>query len=90
VVGADLSRLDWQAQFKDAQIDAVFHEASITDTTEHNQLLQVHDNVESFRRLLEFAGLTQTPVVYASSAATYGIASGVVHRPCDDAAGSPT
>ena len=74
-VAADISRLDWHAQFKDQTFDAIFHEASITDTTIHDQLAQVHDNVEGFRRLLEFAAPTHTPVVYASSAATYGIGS---------------
>lgn len=74
-VTADVSRLDWQSQFKDRVFDAIFHEASITDTTVHDQFLQSHDNIEGFRRLLEFAEAHQTPVVYASSAATYGIAS---------------
>jgi ADP-L-glycero-D-manno-heptose 6-epimerase len=77
VVAADISRLDWERQFGKPDWDAVFHLASITDTTEHNQLLQVHDNVEGFRRLLEFVRRSHTPVVYASSAATYGIASGI-------------
>jgi ADP-L-glycero-D-manno-heptose 6-epimerase len=77
LVAADLSRLDWSAQFKDTVFDAIFHEASITDTTEHNQFLQAHDNIESFRRLLDFAAPTQTPVVYASSGATYGVAAGI-------------
>lgn len=77
IVAADVSRLDWQAQFRGAPFDAIFHEASITDTTVHDQFLQVHDNVEGFRRLLDFAAPHQTPVVYASSAATYGIASGI-------------
>lgn len=77
VVAADVSRLDWGRQFGDRSFDVIFHEASITDTTVHDQGLQVHDNVEGFRRLLEFASGTQTPVVYASSAATYGIGSGV-------------
>ena len=72
-VAADVSRLDWHAQFGDRNFDAIFHEASITDTTVHDQLLQTHDNVEGFRKLLEFARPTQTRVVYASSAATYGI-----------------
>ncbi|MBI3415149.1 MAG: ADP-glyceromanno-heptose 6-epimerase [Verrucomicrobia bacterium] len=76
VVTADVSRLDWPAQFKDLAFDAIFHEASITDTTIHDQFLQTHDNVEGFRRVLEFAAPRQTPVVYASSAATYGIGSG--------------
>jgi ADP-L-glycero-D-manno-heptose 6-epimerase len=75
-IAADVSRLDWNGQFKERAFDAIFHEASITDTTVHDQFLQVHDNVEGFRRLLEFAGAHQTPVVYASSAATYGIGSG--------------
>lgn len=77
VVAADVSRLDWDAQFGGRQFDAIFHEASITDTTVHDQFLQVHDNVEGFRRLLAFAARHRTPVVYASSAATYGICSGV-------------
>jgi ADP-L-glycero-D-manno-heptose 6-epimerase len=76
-VAADLSRLDWQAQFKGQSFDAIFHEASITDTTEHNQFLQAHDNIEGFRRLLDFAAISLTPVVYASSAATYGQAAGI-------------
>lgn len=76
-VTGDVSRLDWNAQFKDLVFDAIFHEASITDTTVHDQFLQSHDNIEGFRRLLAFAAPNQTPVVYASSAATYGICSGV-------------
>jgi ADP-L-glycero-D-manno-heptose 6-epimerase len=77
-VAGDVSRLDWRAQFGDRSFDAIFHEASITDTTVHDQFLQVHDNVEGFRRLLEFARPQHTPVVYASSAATYGIGSGAM------------
>lgn len=72
-VAADVSRLDLKAQFKDLVFDAIFHLASITDTTVHDQFLQAHDNIEAFRRLLDYAAPTQTPVVYASSAATYGM-----------------
>lgn len=72
-VAADVSRLDWHAQFRDRVFDVIFHEASITDTTEHNALLQTHDNVEGFRRVLNFAEPSHTPVLYASSAATYGM-----------------
>lgn len=77
-VAADVSRLDWNEQFKERSFDAIFHEASITDTTVHDQFLQVHDNVEGFRRLLEFASGHQTPIVYASSAATYGIGASLM------------
>jgi ADP-L-glycero-D-manno-heptose 6-epimerase len=41
----------------------------------HDQFVQVHDNVESFRRLLDFASPTKTRVIYASSAAIYGPAT---------------
>lgn len=76
-VAGDVSRIDWAGRFRDQTFDAIFHLASITDTTEHDQLLQAHDNIEGFRRVLDLAAVNQTPVVYASSAATYGIASGV-------------
>jgi ADP-L-glycero-D-manno-heptose 6-epimerase len=77
LITADISRLDWQERFGEISFSAIFHQASITDTTEHDQFLQAHDNIEGFRRLLDFAAGTQTPVVYASSAATYGIGGGV-------------
>ncbi len=80
VVAADVSRLDWARQFGREKFDAIFHEASITDTTEHDQRLQTHDNVEGFRRVLEFARSNRTPVVYASSAATYGIGGAEANR----------
>ena len=74
-VAANLATLDWRERFGDEKFDAIFHLASITDTTNHDQFEQVHDNVESFRRLLNFARPTRTRVVYASSASTYGPAS---------------
>jgi len=74
-VAQNLATLDWEQQFGDEKFDAIFHLASITDTTLHDQFVQVHDNVESFRRLLNFAEQNRTRVIYASSAATYGAAS---------------
>src|SRR5262245_19671639 len=77
-VAENLATLDWQEKFGDpkaAGFDAIFHLASITDTTVHDQFVQVHDNVESFRRLLSLSQPTKTRIVYASSAATYGPAT---------------
>ena len=74
-VAADLAALDWDRQFGDEKFDGIFHMASITDTTDHDQFRQTHDNVESFRRLLRFARRNKARVVYASSAATYGNAT---------------
>src|ERR1700756_2449093 len=74
-VAENLATLDWREKFGDpatAGFDAIFHLASITDTTLHDQFIQVHDNVESFRRLLKCARSAKTRVVYASSASTYG------------------
>src|SRR5438874_9787854 len=71
-VAQNLAALDWREQFGDEKFDVIFHLASITDTTLHDQFVQVHDNAESFRRLLNFARPTRTRIIYASSASTYG------------------
>ena len=71
-IAQNLATLDWREQFGDEKFDAIFHLASITDTTNHDQFEQVHDNVESFRRILDFARPTKTRIIYASSASTYG------------------
>src|SRR2546429_3642235 len=75
LVAQNLATLDWREQFGSEKFDAIFHLASITDTTLHDQFIQVHDNVESFRRLLNFARPNRTRIVYASSASTYGPAN---------------
>ncbi|MBV9462685.1 MAG: ADP-glyceromanno-heptose 6-epimerase [Verrucomicrobiae bacterium] len=77
VIAADLSRLDLERKLGKERFDAIFHLASITDTTQHDQRLQTHDNVEGFRNLLEFAAPRRFPIVYASSAATYGQSAGI-------------
>lgn len=71
-IAQNLATLDWREQFGDEKFDAIFHLASITDTTNHNQFEQVHDNVESLRRILKFAKPTKTRIIYASSASIYG------------------
>jgi len=55
--------------------DCIFHLASITDTTVSDQRLMIHDNVEGFRNILQIARKHKARVVYASSAATYGLAN---------------
>ena len=77
VIAADLASMDMKHYFGGRKIDLVFHLGSITDTTDHNQFRQTHDNVESWRNLLNYFEGRKTRLVYASSAATYGIAAGV-------------
>ena len=77
-IATNMVELDLSKRFREGAFDAIFHLASITDTTDHDQMRQVHDNVEGFRNLLDWASHDQTPVVYASSAATYGKAQSVM------------
>ena len=77
VVAANLADFNAKHYFGGKKVDLLFHLASITDTTDHNQFRQVHDNVESWRNLLNYFEGRKTRLVYASSAATYGIAAGV-------------
>ena len=74
-VAQNLATFDWHKQFGNEKVDAIFNLASITDTTLHDQFIQVHDNVESFRRILNFARSTRTRIIYASSASIYGPAT---------------
>ncbi|MGH8104416.1 MAG: NAD-dependent epimerase/dehydratase family protein, partial [bacterium] len=88
LLSADVSRLDLDAALKGTGspkggacpplFSAIFHLASITDTTVTDAALMCRDNIEGFRRVLEFARPSNTPLIYASSAATYGIRSGVM------------
>src|ERR1043165_5552066 len=77
-VAQNLATMDWQQQFGEEKFDAIFHLSSITDTTDHDQFRQTHDNVESFRRLLNFAKPNKTRIVYASSGSIYGSATAPV------------
>ena len=71
VIADDILGREWWD--KTGKIDAVFHEAAITDTTVHDQKRMMEVNVEGFRNILRFAlerGIKR--VVYASSAGVYG------------------
>ena len=55
------------------KVDAIFHQAAITDTTLNEKALVDSVNVEAFRRILNFAKKSDCKkIVYASSAAVYG------------------
>jgi ADP-L-glycero-D-manno-heptose 6-epimerase len=51
---------------------AIFHQASITDTTVTDQFKMMHNNVEGFRNVLELALRWNAQVIWASSASLYG------------------
>jgi ADP-L-glycero-D-manno-heptose 6-epimerase len=52
--------------------EVIFHQASITDTTVHDQRRMMHNNVEGFRVILDLAAKWKSRVVWASSASIYG------------------
>src|SRR5579884_2640517 len=52
--------------------ETIFHQASITDTTVHDQRRMMQNNVEGFRNLLELAVKWKSRVVWASSCSIYG------------------
>jgi len=83
LLAVDMARLDYKKYLRSGDFDAIFHLASITDTRVTDQRQMCWDNIESFRRLLEFARDKQLPVTYASSAATYGI-DGKINVETDD------
>ncbi|HAH31861.1 MAG TPA: ADP-glyceromanno-heptose 6-epimerase [Elusimicrobia bacterium] len=71
VIGEDLLSPGWFA--KVGKVDAVFHEAAVTDTTVMDQKKMMQVNVEGFKAVLAFAAQYGVKtVVYASSAGVYG------------------
>lgn len=66
---ADLS---WQPALVALEPRAVFHLGAITDTLEFDEKKMLADNTEPFVDILDACVETGTPLVYASSAATYG------------------
>ena len=73
LVAQDLASIDLRTRFRPGEFQAVFHLASITDTTVADPRQMIFNNVEGFRRAVEFACLSGTPLVFASSAAVYGV-----------------
>ena len=71
VVTADVEKTDWIE--KVGRVDAILHQAALTDTTVTDPRRQMEANVEGLRMVLQFAEETGVRrVVYASSAGVYG------------------
>ncbi len=62
---------DWLEKEK-PQIDFVFHIGARTDTTEFDYSVHEHLNVEYSKKIWNYCADKEVPLVYASSAATYG------------------
>lgn len=57
---------------KQGSLKAIYHMGACSDTTEHNMDYLYKNNTEFTNRLLTLAAQKNIPIVYASSAATYG------------------
>jgi len=62
---------DWLLKEKPA-VDFVFHLGARTDTTEFDYSIHQKLNVEYSQKIWNFCTINKVPLVYASSAATYG------------------
>jgi ADP-L-glycero-D-manno-heptose 6-epimerase len=61
----------WVHRFKH-RLAGVFHLAAITDTTVTDEALMIRENVAHFDSMIQGCAEQKVPLVYASSAATYG------------------
>jgi ADP-L-glycero-D-manno-heptose 6-epimerase len=53
-------------------VDFIFHLGARTDTTEFDYAIHQHLNVDYSKKIWNYCCINNTPLVYASSAATYG------------------
>lgn len=72
VIAYPLHEVDIDGLIEDFEPELVFHEASITDTTVKDEAAMIRDNVEPFEAMLAVCLEKQIPLVWVSSAATYG------------------
>lgn len=72
VITSDLSEPRLQSLQSRPPFEVIFHQASITDTTVHDQAKMMRNNVEAFRNLLDYAAVVGSRVVWASSCSIYG------------------
>jgi len=75
LIARPLHELDLAELFAAFEPDVVFHEASITETTVDDQALMIEHNVRPFEALLQEQDSRGFPLVWVSSAATYGTAA---------------
>ena len=91
LIAASVGEIDWPTLLEARSPDAVFHLGAITDTTIANEREMLETNAETFGPMLGACVDASVPLVYASSAATYGSppqAGARVPFP-PDAAGAP-
>ncbi|MDR2081086.1 MAG: ADP-glyceromanno-heptose 6-epimerase [Campylobacteraceae bacterium] len=72
IISGDITKKEDLARLENYDIDYIFHEAAISDTTVLDQEIMIRTNVNAFIDLLELAKRKEAKMIYASSGATYG------------------
>lgn len=92
VLAASSADTDWHALINLHKPRAIFHLGAITDTTVMDEPLMLEQNVAGFRSMLHASREARIPLVYASSAATYGTPPQAARREPfpESAAGNPS
>ena len=72
VISGDINSNKDLEKLQEYDIDYIFHEAAISDTTVADQKIMIDTNVNAFKALLDLAHSKNADMIYASSAATYG------------------
>ena len=72
VISGDITNKEDLERLKEYDIDYIFHQAAISDTTVLDQKIMIDTNVNAFKELCDLAVKKSASMIYASSAATYG------------------
>lgn len=72
VIAKAAAEVDWAGLVAEPGTEAVFHLGAITDTTVADERAMIADNVGGFAAMMRACAERGVPLVYASSAATYG------------------
>ncbi|MGP1579598.1 MAG: ADP-glyceromanno-heptose 6-epimerase [Wolinella sp.] len=72
IIAGNINNAEDLKRLYDYNIDYIFHEAAISDTTVLNQELMIRSNTNAFKDLLDLAMSKGARMIYASSAGTYG------------------
>ncbi|MBF0132267.1 MAG: ADP-glyceromanno-heptose 6-epimerase [Magnetococcales bacterium] len=70
-----------QGRFKETPISAIYHQGACSDTMEYNGLYMMDNNYAYSKELFHFAFARKIPLIYASSAATYGASTTFTQHP---------
>ncbi|HIQ50490.1 MAG TPA: ADP-glyceromanno-heptose 6-epimerase [Nautiliaceae bacterium] len=72
VISGDITNKNDIEKLEGYNIDYIFHQAAISDTTVLDQKIMIDTNVNAFKELCDLAVKKSASMIYASSAATYG------------------